>query len=36
MDYKKNFETWYNDDRFNQETRKELDTTEYENSYNLF
>ena len=25
MDYKKNFETWYNDDRFDQETRKELE-----------
>lgn len=25
MDYMKNFETWYNDDRFDQETRKELE-----------
>ena len=26
MDYKKNFETWYEDDRFDEETRKELES----------
>ncbi|MCW6700637.1 phospho-sugar mutase [Anaerococcus sp. NML200537] len=26
MDYKKNFETWYKDDRFDEETRKELES----------